>query len=207
MYKIETPSGTAGGGPASLFPRLLPTWVGRKWGPEYAGPLERAGEQRWASRMEAASPRAQVVPPEPAVRCAHPACPLPDALCAAQGRGHKARCSRGPWARPARRGLCSLREDAGAHTGRTGGAGSRAGEGRTRGLPVTGRSVRGHSHAPSLAAPPAASRPPGRPAPWPPSSGSGPRTPACGPGQGSCVRGPAPRAPRAPPPSTALTCS
>lgn len=59
------------------------------------------------------------------------------------------------------------------------GAGSRAGGG-----PAPGRSgdlplVRSHSHSPSRDAPPADAWPPGKPTPWPPSSGSGPRTLAC----------------------------
>ena len=64
------------------------------------------------------------------------------------------------------------------------GAGSRAGGG-----PAPGRSgdlplVRSHSHSPSREAPPADAWPPGKPTPWPPSSGSGPRILAWGPGQG-----------------------
>lgn len=44
--------------------------------------------------------------------------------------------------------------------------------------------LRSHSRSLSHAAPPAASWPPGKPAPWPLSSGSGPRTLAWGPGCG-----------------------
>lgn len=90
------------------------------------------------------------------------------------------------------------------------GAGGRAGGG-----PAPGRSgdlplVRSHSHSPSREAPPADAWPPGKPTPWPPSSGSGPRTLAWGPGRGEpCARAWASWLSATPPgpARTPLTCS
>lgn len=167
--------------PASGFP---PSWAGRKC------PLEPGAGASWVCRM-GEQPRGQDGGAQ--------GTPLVEGVLCLQlrwgGAGHSCQPSKaGLLGGGGHRSFVRTREPS------VGGAGSGAGRGPGSGA----GSLRRLSRSLSRAAPPAAARPPGRPAPWPLSSGSGPHTPAWGPGGGEQVppgarlRGP--HRPRAPSP-------